>query len=96
MNRAEFKKADCQKVLMQLDSYLSHQLAGAALLEIANHLEHCPECLQVCRARGDLKIRLKKALNREAAPNDLKDQIWMRIHHERPCWLRRLFRLLCP
>jgi anti-sigma factor (TIGR02949 family) len=75
MRPVEIGNADCKKVLILLDAYLSSELTVETAIEVARHLERCPECLHVYRIRELVKKRLQAAVANDEVSPEMKKQI---------------------
>ena len=68
----------CDKAKAELEEYLHHELKSAEAADIAEHMENCTDCDDERRVGVVLTLAVKRAC-REVAPEDLRDQVLLRI-----------------
>ncbi|NLG21844.1 MAG: mycothiol system anti-sigma-R factor [Actinomycetales bacterium] len=71
--------ADCAQVVLRLFEYVDHEAAEEDGRRIRQHLDECGSCLREYERDLLLKALVKRACNREAAPETLRSQIMARI-----------------
>lgn len=72
-------EADCAQVVLRLFEYVDHEAAEEDGRRIREHLDACGSCLREYERDLLLKEMVKRACNREAAPETLRAEIMARI-----------------
>ncbi len=75
MTVLHFRNRECEKVRRQLDAYLSNELLVETTGEVQKHLEKCAECSQDLETRMRVRELLRKAVESQQAPPELRDRI---------------------
>ena len=70
---------DCAEVVLRLFEYVDHEAAEEEGRRIREHLDACGSCLREYERDLLLKQMVRRACNREAAPETLRAQILARI-----------------
>ena len=65
----------CARTWKYLDYYLSDELSVEATLEVTRHLAACKACSVEIRARGQVRDRLRAAVQGEPVPADLREKV---------------------
>jgi len=68
----------CDKAKAELEEYLHHELESKDAADIAEHVANCVECESEHRVGVVLTLAVQRAC-REIAPEDLRDQVLVRI-----------------
>jgi len=66
-----------------MDSYLNSELLVETNHEVLTHLETCEACSEALEDRARLKAQLKRAVEHEYAPADLRERISARVRRRR-------------
>ena len=72
-------ETDCAEVVLRLFEYVDHEAAEEEGRRIREHLDACGSCLREYERDLLLKQMVRRACNREAAPETLRTQILARI-----------------
>lgn len=70
-----FERNYCKKIETLLDSYLNDELLVETAHEVLSHMSVCDDCSEAFRVRARLRVRLRTAILREAAPLALQVKI---------------------
>jgi mycothiol system anti-sigma-R factor len=65
----------CDQVRRSIDAYVSDELDPASGDELHQHLETCQPCSEIVEERKHIKHLVRRAVRREAAPDNLKQKI---------------------
>lgn len=69
---------DCEKARKELEEFLHNELCSDDAADIRQHLHECPDCSEEYRA-GALLTEVIQRGCRESAPEELKDQVLLRL-----------------
>jgi anti-sigma factor (TIGR02949 family) len=72
---------NCARTWKYLEYYLSDELSIEATLEVTRHLEVCRGCLAEIQRRGQVRDRLRTAVQGEAVPADLRGKVARIVRH---------------
>jgi anti-sigma factor (TIGR02949 family) len=75
MNVIRFENVQCRKVSKYLDSYIDNELTVETNHETLAHLETCAECRAAFEDRLRVRDGLRRAVRREKAPAELREQV---------------------
>lgn len=75
MNVIPFGRRSCQRGQLRLDEYLRDGQTPESSLEMAEHFAHCATCATEYQARERLKSALKRAVQNDPVPPDLRDKL---------------------
>lgn len=67
--------ADCNDTLRELELFLDQELSASARMEIHQHLEGCPDCLQAFDFHAELRIVIAAKCHSDEMPPGLMDKI---------------------
>ena len=67
--------ADCNDTLRELELFLDQELSETARLEIHQHLEACPDCLQAFDFHAELKTVIAAKCHNDEMPPGLMSKI---------------------
>jgi anti-sigma factor RsiW len=65
----------CVRTWKYLDYYLSDELSIEATLEVSPHLAACKACSVEIQRRGQVRDRLRTAVQEKAVPADLRGRL---------------------
>jgi putative zinc finger protein len=91
MNVLNFNSGQCERTRRQMDAYLSNELLVETTGEMLKHLENCEACSSELQSR----MRIREALQRAAAHQQLPEGLGEALHqrlkkaHRRPFWASR-------
>jgi mycothiol system anti-sigma-R factor len=66
---------DCNETLRELELFLDHELSESARLEIHQHLEGCPDCLQAFEFHAELRSVIAVKCHNDEMPPGLMSKI---------------------
>jgi mycothiol system anti-sigma-R factor len=69
---------DCSEVIHQILVFIDNELDQASCGEIQQHLDECGPCLREYNLERTVKALVARSC-KEAAPEDLRDKVLMRI-----------------
>lgn len=72
-------ETNCSEVLSRVYEYLDGELGEHDVVKIRQHLEECRPCLSQYDLDLALKALLRRSCSCEAAPEDLRTRIMIRI-----------------
>jgi len=72
---------NCARTWKYLDYYLSDELSIEATLEVTRHLAACKACSVEIQRRGQVRDRLRAAVQGEAVPADLRGKVAKIVRH---------------
>lgn len=75
MNVIPFGRRSCQRGQLRLDEYLRDGQTPESSPEMADHFAQCATCATEYQARERLKSALKRAVQNDPVPPDLKDKL---------------------
>jgi len=81
---------NCARTWKYLDYYLSDELSIEATLEVTRHLEVCRGCLAEIQRRGQVRDRLRTAVQGEPVPADLRGKVAKIVRHSNAADLKLL------
>ena len=67
--------ADCNETLRELERFLDQELSETSRLEIHQHLDGCPDCLQAFDFHAELKIVIATKCHNDEMPPGLMVKI---------------------
>jgi anti-sigma factor (TIGR02949 family) len=79
MTSSEHNDFDCSRARLQLYEYLDGEMDPDDIAKIREHLAQCGPCLKEYDIDQMLKVLVRRACSREAAPTELRMQIMTRI-----------------
>src|SRR5947207_390498 len=79
MKVANFDRKACERIQGYLDFYLNNELLIETTQEVLKHLEECKDCSLVLEARLQTRDLLRKAVERDSAPQALQEKIKRKI-----------------
>ena len=79
MKVANFDRKACERIQGYLDFYLNNELLIETTQEVLKHLEECKDCSQALEARLQTRDLLRKAVERDCAPQALQEKIKRKI-----------------
>jgi anti-sigma factor (TIGR02949 family) len=68
----------CEKAKAELEEYLHNELRGHDAADIRDHLDNCVDCSSEHLVGRTLTEAVQRAC-RETAPEDLRDQVLLRL-----------------
>jgi len=68
----------CEKAKAELEEYLHNELCGEDATDIRDHLAACPDCSYEHLVGKTLTEAVQRACT-ETAPEDLRDQVLLRL-----------------
>ena len=68
----------CEKAKAELEESLHNELRKEDAIDIQEHLEHCPDCRSEHHVGQTLTEVVQRAC-KETAPEDLRDQVLLRL-----------------
>jgi anti-sigma factor RsiW len=74
-------RRSCARTWKYLDYYLSDELSIEATLEVTRHLAVCSVCSVEVQRRGQVRERLRAAVQGEAVPADLCGKVAKVVRH---------------
>jgi anti-sigma factor RsiW len=72
---------NCARTWKYLDYYVSDELSIEATLEVTRHLAACKACSAEIQRRGQVRDRLRTAVQREAVPAGLRGKVAKIVPH---------------
>jgi len=72
---------NCTRTWKYLDYYVSDELSIEATLEVTRHLAVCRACSVEVQRRGQVRERLRAAVQGEAVPADLRGKVAKIVRH---------------
>ena len=72
---------NCARTWKYLDYYLSDELSIEATLEVTRHLAACKACSDEIERRGQVRDRLRSAVQGEGVPADLRRKVVKIVRH---------------
>jgi anti-sigma factor RsiW len=80
----------CARTWKYLDCYISDELSKEATLEVTRHLAACKACSVEIQRRGQVRDRLRAAVQGEAVPADLRGNVAKIARHSNTADLKFL------
>jgi hypothetical protein len=84
MSEMSLRDKVCERVMGELDSYLSNQLPAGANAEVVAHLDACAGCRAEMESRKLTRSRLKTAVYSVSAPPFLESRIRANLRTSKP------------
>ena len=75
MNTLSFDSKRCERIRLQLDSYLSNELLVETASEVVHHLESCQACSRDLESRMRVRDALQRAVSNRPVPDSVQTDV---------------------
>jgi Putative zinc-finger len=89
MNTLSFDSKRCERIRLQLDSYLSNELLVETATEIVRHLESCEACSRDLESRMRVRDALQRAVAKQPMPDSIRAGVLRKLRESQPRSLLR-------
>jgi hypothetical protein len=84
MNTLSFDSKRCERIRLQLDSYLSNELLVETATEIVRHLESCEACSRDLESRMRVRDALQRAVAKQPVPDSVRAGVLRKLRESQP------------
>jgi Putative zinc-finger len=84
MNTLSFDSKRCERIRLQLDSYLSNELLVETAIEIVRHLESCEACSRDLESRMRVRDALQRAVAKQPVPDCVRAGVLRKLRESQP------------
>jgi hypothetical protein len=75
MNTLSFDSKRCERIRLQLDSYLSNELLVETASEVVHHLQSCQACSRDLQSRMRVRDALQRAVSNRPVPDSVRTDV---------------------